>query len=403
MGPFPHGRLLEDVSHPSEEGFVGVLPLGAVEGPKLLDKLLLLGGQAFGDVDLQTGDQIASAVPPGLGHAPAPDPQFRPDRRPCRDTEAGRAVQPLHLHLHPQHKLRVVERQIPVEVRALPLEEGVGLLPDHDVQVSGRAALVPRLPFARQADPGVLAHTGWDADGDRRLDPAASLAVALVARSLDDLSPTAAVRAGTGRHDLAKGGLSAGRDRPLPPAPGTGLNGSAGLGAAAVTPGTLGHPPDPDLFLDPLEALFQGEDHLHLEIGAPDRPPGLALAAAHAAEKGVKDVAQVSEILIATKTAGRGSPARKARTAGAGPAKGVILASFVRIRQDGVGLADLLEAFLGLGIALVLVGVVLPRQTPVGFFDLVVRRASGDAQDLVVVFQRSPSCRSFMPSVTDRW
>ena len=57
--------------------------------------------------------------------------------------------------------------------------------------------------------------------------------------------------------------------------------------------------------------------------------------------------------------------------------------ALVRVREDGVGLADLLEALLGGLVAGVLVGVVHPRELAVGLLQLGVVGLPGDAQDAV--------------------
>src|SRR5439155_23476147 len=73
------------------------------------------------------------------------------------------------------------------------------------------------------------------------------------------------------------------------------------------------------------------------------------------------------------------------RLAGADEAEAVVLLAFLLVAEDVVGVLDFLEAGLGLLVARVAVGVVLPRQLAVGLLDLVLRGGLGDAQDFVVV------------------
>jgi len=63
----------------------------------------------------------------------------------------------------------------------------------------------------------------------------------------------------------------------------------------------------------------------------------------------------------------------------------VILLPFFRVAEDFIGLIGFLEPVLSGSIALVLVGVVLQGQFPVGFLDLRLRGGPGDSQDLIVV------------------
>ena len=66
-------------------------------------------------------------------------------------------------------------------------------------------------------------------------------------------------------------------------------------------------------------------------------------------------------------------------------AKAVVGGALLLIAQHGVGLAALLEAFLGLMVAGVAVRVKLQRQLAIGALDLAVRRDAGDAEYFVVI------------------
>ena len=73
----------------------------------------------------------------------------------------------------------------------------------------------------------------------------------------------------------------------------------------------------------------------------------------------------------------------------------VVLLALVGVRQDVVGLGDLLEALLGLRVARVAVRVVLARELAVGLLDLLLRRPScrrrGPCSSRVVRASRRPS------------
>ena len=66
-------------------------------------------------------------------------------------------------------------------------------------------------------------------------------------------------------------------------------------------------------------------------------------------------------------------------------AAAVVLLALLGIRQDVVGLGDLLEALLGRGVPRVAVRVVLARELAVGLLDVVGRGLLVDPEDLVVV------------------
>ena len=118
-------------------------------------------------------------------------------------------------------------------------------------------------------------------------------------------------------------------------------------------------------------------------------------APGHLAEEGLEDVAQPAleaEAAHAARAAlGAEDPLRPVAVV-AGPA--------LWVAQDLVGDGDLLEARLGLGVALVGVGVQLSGPGPVGLLDLVVARVAGDPQQLVEVAQPVswwPSCPPPLP------
>jgi hypothetical protein len=63
----------------------------------------------------------------------------------------------------------------------------------------------------------------------------------------------------------------------------------------------------------------------------------------------------------------------------------VIVVALPRIAQDGVGFVDFLEALRGVRIIAADIGVGFARQTAVGRFDFILRRAALDAKDLIEV------------------
>ena len=118
-----------------------------------------------------------------------------------------------------------------------------------------------------------------------------------------------------------------------------------------------------------------------LEVGAPGRAGRPAAAAAPAeraaAEEGVEDVAEAAA--AAERVAGA------AAVHALGPEACRSAAPLLGVGQHLVGVGDLLEPGLGLGVAGVGVGVQLAGQAPVGPLDLVGRGVAADAEQLVVV------------------
>ena len=109
-------------------------------------------------------------------------------------------------------------------------------------------------------------------------------------------------------------------------------------------------------------------------IGAP------SAAAEAAAEEAAENVAQVAEVEAAVES-GAGAEVG----VHAGMAVLVIPGLLIGVRQDLIGLVDLLEVLLGILVAGIQVRMVLPGHFFICFFDLVLRGALGHAQDLVVI------------------
>ena len=153
-----------------------------------------------------------------------------------------------------------------------------------------------------------------------------------------------------------------------------------------------------------LGGLFEGDGQVGLDIAAPPWGVGVGPAgpAAEAPEEAIEDVGEVEAPLE-----GAAAPGAAAEV-GVYPrvAELVVPGPLLLVGEDLVGLVDLLELLLGLLVPGVQVRVVLLRQLPVCFFDLVLRGALLYAQHLVIIaFLRqvvSPASpksrdRSFLP------
>src|SRR5690606_10137206 len=151
---------------------------------------------------------------------------------------------------------------------------------------------------------------------------------------------------------------------------------------------------------DALDGVAEVECRLGLDIGAAARTrTGARCRSAGAVEQAAEEVAE-STVAGATaeqvadvegrsgatgESAGAGTEAALHAAGGEHAAGLVVFLALGGIRQDGVGLADGLETFFGLGVTGVGVGMQVPRQFPVGLLDLVLRCVGGDAQVLVEV------------------
>ncbi len=79
------------------------------------------------------------------------------------------------------------------------------------------------------------------------------------------------------------------------------------------------------------------------------------------------------------------NPAPPGPAVHAGVSEAIVDAALVAVGQNRVGLGRLLEAFFGLVIVRIAIGMVLQRELAVRALDLLVRRLTLDAEDFVVV------------------
>ena len=132
----------------------------------------------------------------------------------------------------------------------------------------------------------------------------------------------------------------------------------------------------------------KGDGHAGADALAPLGCVGVAPlgAAKAAAEEAAEKVAQIAEVEARRAVAPTGA-ACACTVAGvnAREAKLVVPGLLVGVGQHLVGLVDLLELLLGLLVAGVHVRVVLAGQLFICFFDLVLRRALADAENLVII------------------
>jgi len=198
---------------------------------------------------------------------------------------------------------------------------------------------------------------------------------------------TPALGAGGGGHHLAEGGLldpghlagapaliaghrRGSRLRPRPAARRAGL-----------------HPRDLDGGLKAGGHLLQGHIQVVAEVATPSRPP--AATPASAAEEYVEDgpAAASGEAEAPEEVLEVDAPEEVLLGVAAvypGVAELVVLLPLVGVGEDGVGLGDLLEPLLGVGL-LGLIGMVLEGELPVSAFDLFRVGFLFDPENLVVV------------------
>lgn len=207
---------------------------------------------------------------------------------------------------------------------------------------------------------------------------------------LDGLAgaPAFGARLGDGKETTVDGDLA------LAATGGAGDHLGAGSGTSAIAMRARGRTANNDLFFAALDGFQEIELQVVTEVGsligsgAPATSPSASAAkrilenipedrAAHAT--GTEDLAEEFEGVV------KSTPGHAPSWGEGLVAEPVVRFALLGIGKNLVGLADFLELFLRLFIALVLVGVMLEGEFPVGFFDLLGRGAAGNPEDLVVI------------------
>ena len=141
---------------------------------------------------------------------------------------------------------------------------------------------------------------------------------------------------------------------------------------------------DGNFLLDAKDGLVEVEFKVLAQIGAALCPAAATATAEHVAhaEEAAENVAEIGEVLE-----DGGIEARSATdTTDPGVSIAIVGSALLRISEDGIGLGDLLEFFLGDGgIARIAIRVVLECQLAIGALDLLIGRGAGDTQDFVVI------------------
>src|SRR5829696_8478500 len=349
-----------------------------------LEVLALLPRQLRRDDHVRDHVEVApGGLAPEVGYPAAAKPDLGAGLGPGLDLDVGvLPVDRRHLDARPERRLRDRQLRLVEQLGALALEGRVVRDVHRDVQAPRGAASRPDLALAREAD--LVPFVDSRRDGHPKAPPplGAALAVARVAGVLDD--PALAATAGTGRcadhlpeHRLAdRTDLAASLALRALDGVGPGLGTRPAAGLAASEDGEL------DLLLGPQHRLLEGDPEVVAQV-APGLGTGAAPGVGRAAEEGVEDVAEAAESGGVEPRATALLPA-----AHAGAPEHVVLLAALRIGEDLVGLVDLLEPCLRLGL-LVHVRVPLLREAAEGALDLGVAGAALDAEHLVEVTFRS--------------
>ena len=272
-----------------------------------------------------------------------------------------------HRHLGAQGSLAEADGDRYVEVRTHPGEALVWLHADLEEEVAGTAAAPARLALGRHLQAGTIIHSRRNVDGHRVLAGMATSPLAVgTGRGPGPLAPAV-------RTDPAKGEEATAAAHPaLALATPAGLGPAADLTGAPAGEARLGAV-DPQVQPRALEGLTETQAHAVDQV----------LAALGPVSGGPS--ANAREQVLKGEVALLGKPRRDLGAGTRWITAGVVVAPLLGIRQHLVGFGQLLELGFSLGIARIQVRVVLAGELAVGLLDVLIRGASRNPQDLVVV------------------
>src|SRR5215207_127164 len=382
MGVRVTNPLPENAPETVEEGasttIVGLFSAGSLEPFK---QIPLLRRKARRYHDVEDDLEVPTPAPPQPRHPVAPECERRTWLGARVHPHLFRPLQGGNIHLGPKRRVDEANSHAVDEILPITHEPWIFSNVDLHVEITGGRAWISYVPSARDPQP----HAALDAFGHPQPpglylgDPPAATTV--IAHDIDDAAASAARRAGLRRHHLPEDALAhrsyrtraaAGRThvRLRPP--------------YALTDTTVPDNLNVDLTVRPERGLTKGDFDLDLSVTTTARALRGGGAEERAAERAVAEE-RLEDVLEAPERVPPAGVACGSRAARYLVAVGIVGAPGLRVREDLVGLGELLEALFGLVVARVRIGVVITGQPTVRLLDLRVRGFPGHAQDLVVI------------------
>ena len=312
-----------------------------------------------------------------MRHATAPQPDLRSglDTRP--NLQILIALDSRYPRSRPQCGLRDGEVQVVEDLGSVPSKAGMRRHVDGHVQVARRPAARPGLALAGEADLMPLVDAGRDRDAQLLALLQSPVAVARRAGFVDHAPLAVAAHAFGDVDHLAEHRLADGPDFTAAAAGRAGYGRAAQGRAAPTARGALIEGFELDLALDPAHGLVERDPKVVSEVraGRPSTAPGTTRRAAHAGEESIEQIAEPGEALRERRAA--------AHVTQPGPPDHVVDLAPLRVRENLVGLVDLLEAIdrarLGADVR-----VPLLRELAEGAFDRGIVGVPLHTEDLVV-------------------
>ena len=249
---------------------------------------------------------------------------------------------------------------------------------NQDVEIARRASLLAGFAFPADAQTHSVLNSSGNFEAQHFLLPYPAISVTVGACFANNLAGATACRAGArdGEETLGAANL------PSPMACRARRRLGAFLRAPPAALGTLIPARNLDFRLKPACSLGKINRQVVTQVGAALRPAAPASAAEDISkpEEVTEDVGEIRKdggVEIRTVAAG---------IAHAGVPESVVHGALLRIGEDAIRLADLLEFLLGsVGVGGVTIRMVLQGELPVGALQLLLARAASDTKDFIII------------------
>ena len=276
--------------------------------------------------------------------------------------------------MSPRAGLRDVDVLKVHDVVSLPLEEVVLLHSDDDVEITRRAAVLAGMSFAGKSNLGVWFDACRNGDGHfagARFRADSATVGAWIGEDLPFASAGSACRY---LRKVAKDALLPASHLACASALGASIGRGSGLGARAVTAAAHLTPTDIEFLFRSECSLLEFDGKLDLEVCALARSPRTLPCTA--TEESVEDVSEAPKVFEPIEAAAVGLDACMS--------KRVVVAALPGVAEHLIRFVDFLES-LSRRRVLVAVGMVLHRQLAECPFDILIGRATGNPEHLIVV------------------
>ena len=262
-------------------------------------------------------------------------------------------------------------------------KNGVLLHLEEHVEIARGSAVAAGLAFAGQPQAIAIVHAGRNVDLELALHLAVAVAVALGAGIADDLAGAVAGAAGAADGEEA---LLV-EDFAAAVAGGAGAGSAAGFAAGTLAAFAAFHARHLDFGAHAEHGVLEADFEIVADVFAALRAGALAAAAPAAseqvaeAEEIAEDVAEIGEG-FGIEAAGPPAPCTP------GMAEAIVGGALLRIAQDAIGLARLLEFLFGRGIVRIAIGMVALGEFAVSAFNLLIAGSLADTQNFVIISLR---------------